>query len=76
MSGPGWKFLTGRPDDIERLRRAMGFASADPDYDLILDNHTGLLRYGNERLDRWAGTAGLGRPAWIVKAVTSIAGFA
>jgi protein SCO1/2 len=71
---PGWKFLTGRPEDVEQLRRAMGFASADPDYDLILDNHIGLLRYGNERLNRWAGTPGLARPAWIAKAVTSIAG--
>jgi protein SCO1 len=71
---PGWKFLTGRPEEVEQLRRAIGFASADPDYDLILDNHTGLLRYGNDRLDRWAGTPGLARPAWIAKAVTSIAG--
>jgi protein SCO1/2 len=71
---PGWRFLTGRPAEIEALRRGMGFASADPEYDLVLDNHTGLLRYGNERLDRWAGTPGLARPAWIAKAVTSIAG--
>jgi protein SCO1/2 len=71
---PGWSFLTGRPAEIERLRRATGFASADPDYDLILDNHTGILRYGNARLNRWAGTPGLARPAWIAKAVTSIAG--
>jgi protein SCO1/2 len=71
---PGWLFLTGRAGDVEQLRRALGFASADPDYDLILDNHTGLLRYGNERLNRWAGTPGLARPAWIAKAVTSIAG--
>jgi protein SCO1/2 len=74
--GPGWRFLTGQPDAIERLRRAMGFASADPDYDLVLDNHTGILRYGNARCDRWAATPALARPAWIVKAVSSIAGFA
>ena len=51
----------------------MGFASADPAFDRVLDNHTGLLRYGNERLDRWGGVPGLARPAWIAKAVTSIA---
>ena len=73
---PGWRFLTGRPDEIEHLRRSMGFASADPDYDLVKDNHTGILRYGNGRLNRWAATAGLARPAWIVKAVSSIANFA
>jgi protein SCO1/2 len=69
---PGWKFLTGQPDDIEQLRRALGFASSDPLYDLQLDNHTGMLRYGNARLDRWAGTPALSRAAWIVKAVTSL----
>src|SRR4051794_21643381 len=62
---PGWRFLTGRPDDIERVRKAMGFASSDPAWDQVKDNHTGMVRYGNDRLDRWAGTAGLGRPAWI-----------
>lgn len=70
---PGWRFLTGEPAEIEHLRRAMGFASANPDYDRIKDNHTGLLRYGNDRLDRWAGVPGLARPAWIAKAVSSIA---
>ncbi len=70
---PGWHFLTGRPAEIERLRRGMGFASADPEYDLVLDNHTGLVRYGNDRLDRWGGVPGLARPAWIAKAVSSIA---
>lgn len=73
---PGWKFLTGRPDEVERLRRAIGFASVDPDEDLVLDNHTGLVRYGNDTLDRWAGSPGLARPAWIAKAVTSLAGAA
>lgn len=70
---PGWRFLTGRPDDIERLRRASGFASDDPEVDRVRDNHTGLLRYGNDRLDRWAACPALARPAWIVKAITSAA---
>jgi len=68
---PGWSFLTGRPAEIEALRRGTGFASADPEDDLLLDNHTGMLRYGNAALDRWAGTPALSRPEWIVKAVTT-----
>jgi protein SCO1/2 len=68
---PGWRFLTGAPDDIERLRRRLGFASADPELDRIADEHTGILRYGNEALDRWAGCPALSRPEWIVKAITT-----
>lgn len=70
---PGWRFLTGRPADIDHLRTSMGFADADPEFAVNKDSHTGLLRYGNDRLDRWAGTAGLGRAAWIAKTVTTIA---
>jgi protein SCO1/2 len=68
---PGWSFLTGAPDDIERLRLRLGFASRDPELDLVADEHTGMLRYGNDRLERWAGTSALSRPEWIVKAVTT-----
>jgi protein SCO1 len=70
---PGWRFLTGEPAEIEALRRSMGFASADPAVDRILDNHTGLVRYGNDRLDRWGGVPGLARAAWIAQAVTALA---
>ncbi len=70
---PGWRFLTGAPRDIEHLRKGLGFASADPVSDLILDNHTGIVRYGNDRLDRWAGVPGLARAAWIAQAVGHLA---
>ena len=29
-AGPGWKFPTGRPADVEALRRGLGFASPGP----------------------------------------------
>lgn len=73
---PGWRFLTGQPDEIETLRRAIGFSSANPAYDQVKDNHTGVLRYGNDRIDRWTGTPGLGRPAWIAKALGELADIA
>lgn len=69
--GPGWRLLTGAPDDIERLRRSLGFYRSDPELDRIRDEHTGLLRYGNDRLKRWAGGPALGRPEWIVKAIAT-----
>jgi protein SCO1/2 len=70
---PGWKFLTGKPAQIEELRKGLGFASSNPAYDRILDNHTGLVRYGNDRLDRWGGVPGLARAPWIAQAVSALA---
>jgi protein SCO1 len=52
---PGWTFLTGKPADIERLRRAQGFVDWDPVRDKDVSNHTAMGRYGNDRLERWGG---------------------
>lgn len=50
---PGWDLLTGKPEDVETLRRTLGFADADPELDNDLQNHTSLARYGNDKLERW-----------------------
>jgi protein SCO1/2 len=52
---PGWSFLTGKPVDIEHLRRALGYAESDPEIDKDPTNHIGMARYGDDRLDRWGG---------------------
>ena len=51
--GKGWTFLTGKPENIERVRRGFGFAQTAPDADADLSNHSGMLRIGNERLVSW-----------------------
>jgi protein SCO1 len=66
---PGWKFLTGTPQAIEHLRVSLGFTDPDPAIDRIDASHTGILRYGNDALQRWAGTPGLGRPEWIAHTI-------
>jgi protein SCO1 len=55
---PGWLFLTGDPRDIELLRRSLGFIDRDPVRDADRSNHIGMLRYGNEALQLWAGCPG------------------
>jgi protein SCO1/2 len=50
---PGWTFLTGRPNEMEAIRRKLGFFNDDPRIDADLANHTGMVRIGNEALDRW-----------------------
>lgn len=69
---PGWTFLTGRPQEMEAIRRKLGFFNADPRIDSDLANHTGMVRIGNEKLDRWAMMPALGSPKQIVRAVLEI----
>jgi protein SCO1 len=52
---PGWSFLTGKPAEVEKLRRALGYVDFDPERDKDLSNHVGMARYGNDKLDRWGG---------------------
>ncbi len=68
--GPGWLFLTGDPDDIELLRRKLGFVDPDPARDADKSNHIGNIRYGNEALQLWAAHPGLLNPEWIVKSLS------
>jgi protein SCO1 len=67
--GPGWQFLTGKPDEIEVLRRKLGFVDPDPALDRDKSNHTGLVVFGNERLDRWGACPALGPAEQIVKSI-------
>jgi protein SCO1 len=53
-AGPGWTFLTGRPADVETLRRSLGFASDDPAEDADPAYAVGVVRYGSEPEMRWA----------------------
>lgn len=67
--GPGWLFLTGKPSDIERLRRSLGFAYADPAEDADKSNHIGMLRFGNETFARWAACPGQAHADWIATSI-------
>jgi protein SCO1 len=65
--GPGWLFLTGKPEDIELLRKKLGFTYADPAEDADKSNHVGMVRMGNEPYMRWAACPGMSAPTWIAK---------
>lgn len=62
---PGWEFLTGKPADIDLLRRSLGFVDNDPARDQDLTNHTSMARYGNDRLERWGMVSLRSSPANI-----------
>lgn len=68
-AGPGWLFLTGKPDDIELLRRKLGFVDPDPVGALDVASHIGVILYGNERLNRWAACPALADAEQIYRSV-------
>lgn len=65
----GWLYLTGKPADIETLRRKLGFTDPDPERDKDKANHIGLIRIGNEVTDVWIAYPGVGKPHNVVKRI-------
>ncbi len=68
--GSGWTFLTGSVADMELLRRKLGYVDPDPVVDKDKSNHIGVIKYGNEPLQRWGGCPGMSKASWIVKSVS------
>ena len=73
-AGPGWTFLTGKAEDIGKLRRRLGVYNRDPIIDADKTRHSGLVVYGNDAIGRWALISGLNKPEAIVKAVLRVVG--
>jgi protein SCO1/2 len=66
---PGWTFLTGKPEEINTLRRSLGFKDAKAKLDKDLTNHTGMVKYGNEARQWWAMFPGEANAPWIVECI-------
>jgi len=67
--GPGWTFLTGKPDDILLLRKSLGFFYNNPKEDADRNNHSGMIMIGTEPLMRWAHCPGGSKPEWIATVI-------
>ena len=68
-AGPGWNFFTGKPADLELLRRNLGFTNPDPKLDQDVNQHIGNVRYGNERLMLWAACPGMADAKFIAESI-------
>jgi protein SCO1/2 len=71
-AGPAWMFLTGKENEIEQIRRGMGFVNSDPVLDKDKSQHIGNICYGNEPLTLWGGGPGMTRATWLVKEISSV----
>jgi protein SCO1/2 len=69
--GAGWSFLTGAPEDIEQIRRKLGFVDPDPVVDADVAQHTGVIRFGSEPLQRWSMAPGTGNPEFVTGLIRS-----
>lgn len=67
---PGWTFLTGKSQDIERVRKGIGFTYPEPAIDKDKTQHIGNVRYGNEPLMLWAACPGMAHAPFIAESVS------
>lgn len=60
---PGWRFFSGSKEAITDIRWAFGFGDPNEELDQNLEGHTGMVRFCNHRLDKWAACPAQGSPA-------------
>lgn len=69
----GWTFLTGAARDMDAVRRKLGFYDPDPAVDADLAQHAGMVRIGNEAIDRWSMMPALMPPARLARTLADLA---
>ena len=62
-AGPGWQFLTGKPEDIELISKKLGLYS-DPDPS-NKDGHIPVLMIGNVATGQWMKNSALDNPRFL-----------
>jgi protein SCO1 len=68
-AGPGWLFLTGEADVVERLRRGLGFVDPDPEVDKDKSQHVGMVLFGNEARQSWVACPGGSSPELMAEQI-------
>jgi len=66
---PKWIFLTGKIEDVNAIRRALGAYDLDEEVDSDITQHGGMITYGNDRTGWWNAIAALMEPKLITPAI-------
>ena len=69
-TGPGWLFLTGRPEDVRLVAKKLGLSRQSDA--VSKDGHTGSLMVGNVAKEQWIRQSAVDNPGFLA---TSIASF-
>jgi protein SCO1/2 len=70
--GAKWHFLTGKPKEVEILRRKLGFMDPGPELERATAQHIGKVLYGNEARNLWAACPALTTPEEIIRYVDGV----
>ena len=65
-AGPGWTFVTGNKEEIDRLLRALGASTARR------EDHTPSVIIGNDERDVWTRTYGLASASQMVGVIDNV----
>jgi protein SCO1/2 len=68
--GPGWKFLTGRKDDITLIRRTLGLYDEEEDNENLATHSLNMIM-GNQRTGKWMKTSPFENPYVLATQVGS-----
>lgn len=69
----GWRFLTGRPEDMDLLRGRLFVHGRGVRRDFARDCSQGLVRYGNEAVGLWGAVPTKSDPAWLARRLDWVA---
>jgi protein SCO1/2 len=71
--GPGWQFLTGKPEDIQLATKKLGLARTRDA--LTRDGHGSILMVGNEPTGQWMKNSALDNPAFLAGRIGGFLGW-
>jgi protein SCO1/2 len=71
--GPGWLFLTGKPEDIKLVTRKLGLLRATDR--ATRDGHSAILMVGNEPTGQWMRNAATDNPNFLAGRIGSFLGW-
>lgn len=61
-AGPGWTFLTGKPEDVKLLRKKFGDLAP-------IEDHSVHVHIGNDAIGQWMATSALDNPAYLANVI-------